>query len=66
MHYEFCENLKQEIGEQAFNDMYENRKALQKHDRGWYFDKIEYYKTKAKIIKENKTVHYTYDGRIND
>lgn len=50
MHYEFNELLKQEIGQQAWQDMYDNRKQLNKRDRVWYLEKIQYYTDQIKIL----------------
>lgn len=53
-HWIFNERLKQEIGLAAWNDMYENRKKEFKKPRGWYIDKIQYYKDQISKIKELK------------
>lgn len=53
-HYIFNERLKQEIGLQAWTDMYDNRKQLFKQSRGWYLDAIQHYKDKIKELRELK------------
>jgi hypothetical protein len=54
-HYHFNERLKQEIGLQAWQDMYDNRKAVQKRTREWYEEKIHYYKAQCAEIKLAKS-----------
>ncbi|HTG55388.1 MAG TPA: recombination protein NinG [Niabella sp.] len=54
MHYEFNEKLKQEIGIQAWQDMYDNRKAVVKKNADWYIDKIQYYKAEIERLKNVK------------
>lgn len=56
MHYEFNENLKQEIGLADWSDMYENRMMLIKKDRHWYVDKIAEYKQRVSAIARLKNV----------
>jgi hypothetical protein len=53
-HVEFCENLKQEIGIESFNEMYESRKLVPKRSRHWYAEQISYYKTEGIKIKQVK------------
>jgi len=53
-HYIFNERLKQEIGMQAWQDMYDNRKTLRTGSRQVYLDKIEYYTAEVKRLKELK------------
>jgi hypothetical protein len=54
MHYEFNERLKQEIGLESWQEMYDNRKQVNKYSRQWFEEKIEYYKAEVKRIKELK------------
>ena len=42
--YEFNERLKLEIGEEDWQDMYDNRHQKVKRDRFWYMDQIPYFK----------------------
>lgn len=55
MHYEFNEKLKQEIGMEAWNDMYDNRKLVVKKSAQWYEEKINYYKEQNKSLKALKS-----------
>ena len=57
MHYEFNEKLKQEIGMEAWQDMYDNRKNLVKKNAVWYLEKIEYYKAENINIKKAKATY---------
>ena len=57
MHYEFNEKLKQEIGLEAWQDMYDNRKNLVKKNSVWYLEKIEYYKAENINIKKAKATY---------
>lgn len=51
MHYEFNERLKQEIGMESWQEMYDNRKQVNKHSRHWYEEKIRYYKAEVNRLK---------------
>lgn len=55
MHYEFNERLKQEIGIESWQEMYDNRKLVVKRSRDWYLEKIEYYGQQIKLIKNAKS-----------
>lgn len=54
MHYEFNERLKQEIGLESWQEMYDNRKQVNKYNRQWFEEKIEYYTAEVKRLKELK------------
>lgn len=54
MHYEFNERLKQEIGLESWEEMYANRKQVNKYSRQWFEDKIQYYKDEVARIKKIK------------
>lgn len=54
MHYEFNERLKQEIGMESWQEMYANRKLVNKKNRGWYLDKIAYYANEVEKLKRLK------------
>jgi len=58
-HYIFNERLKQEIGLQAWNDMYENRKREFKKPRSWYIDQIDYYKKQIEELRGVKNASKT-------
>lgn len=55
MHYEFNERLKKEIGMQAWQDMYDNRRLVVKKNSEWYKGKIKYYTEQARLIKQEKS-----------
>lgn len=55
MHYEFNERLKQEIGLESWQEMYDNRKQVNKYNRQWFEEKIQYYTAEVKRLKELKT-----------
>lgn len=55
MHYEFNEKLKQEIGLDSWQDMYDNRKAPQLRSRQWYAEQISYYSDQNIKIKLAKS-----------
>lgn len=57
MHYEFNERLKQEIGLEAWQDMYDNRKVVVKKNADWYLEKIAHYKEQCRIIRESKNAN---------
>lgn len=54
MSYEFNERLKQEIGLEDWQDMYDNRKMIVKRSASWYVEKIEYYSDEVKRLKNVK------------
>jgi len=54
MHYEFNERLKQEIGLQSWQEMYDNRKQVNKYNRQWFEEKIQYYTAENKRLREIK------------
>lgn len=51
MHFDFCENLKQEIGIDAFTDMIRHGKDIVKRDAQWYLEKIAYYSEQIKFLR---------------
>ena len=64
MHYDFCEKLKLEIGEDSFKDMIKHGKDIIKRDAKWYLDQIVYYKEQCKVIAESKSQNYNFSGRV--
>ena len=46
----FIENLKDEIGADAYQEMYETRHTVEKRSRVWYEEKIAEYKIKLKDL----------------
>ncbi len=50
-HYIFNERLKQEIGMQSWQHMYDTRKTLRTGSRQVYLDKIEYYKKQIDFLR---------------
>lgn len=59
MHYEFNERLKQEIGMESWQEMYDNRKKVNKYSRQWFEEKIEYYKAEVARLKNVKALAIT-------
>lgn len=53
-HYIFNERLKQEIGLNSWQDMYENRKTVRTGSRQVYLEKIAYYSKQIEIIRASK------------
>ena len=52
--YEFNQKLKDEIGHDSWQLMYDNRHEKVKHSREWYQEKIDYYNNAIKEIKESR------------
>ena len=48
----FRENLIEEIGLEAVEEMEATRHTVVKRDRGWYLDKIEHYKQEVERLQE--------------
>lgn len=55
MHYEFNERLKQEIGMDAWQNMYDNRKNVVKKNSTWYKEQIAYYTEQVEILRRIKS-----------
>jgi hypothetical protein len=53
-HYIFNERLKQEIGMQAWQEMYDGRKEIRTGGRQVYLQKIEYYTAEVERLKKIK------------
>ena len=51
-HDEFNDNLKQEIGMEAWQDLKDNRSKTVKRSWAWYWDQIDYYDQALKEVKE--------------
>lgn len=45
----FQRNLELEIGKEAVEEMFETRHTVEKRNRQWYLDQIEYYKEELKL-----------------
>lgn len=52
--YEFNQNLKDEIGQDEWQSMYDGRHEKVKRYQEWYEDKIAYYKQAIKELKESR------------
>lgn len=54
--YVFNEKLKEEIGEDEWQEMYDGKHEKVKRSVGWYLDKIDYYKQAIKELQQARGV----------